>query len=196
MKVIGITGSSGSGKTTITKIFGKQSKAKIIDADEVVKELSVPHTDYMQKIKENIGEKFFEENGYLNKKKLAQTIYTNKNILEKLNLLTFKYVVEEIERRVNEIKKIEEVSIVIIDAPLLIESGLDKICDYIIAVLANKEIKIQRICTRDDIDVKTAESRLNIQKNDEFYIKKSNFVIYNNGKENLEEEIEKILKQI
>ena len=196
MKVIGITGSSGSGKTTITKIFGKQSKAKIIDADEVVKELSVPHTDYMQKIKENIGEEFFEENGYLNKKKLAQTIYTNKNILEKLNLLTFKYVVEEIERRVNEIKKFEEVSIVIIDAPLLIESGLDKICDYIIAVLANKEIKIQRICTRDDIDVKTAESRLNIQKNDEFYIKKSNFVIYNNGKENLEEEIEKILKQI
>ena len=56
--------------------------------------------------------------------------------------------------------------------------------------------RIQRICKRDGLDIKTAESRLNIQKEDEFYIKKSNFVIYNNGKEDLEKNIENIVKNV
>lgn len=197
MKVIGITGSSGSGKSTVAKIFEEKYGAILIDADKVVKELSVPNTKYMKAIKIEFGEEFFENNGNLNKKKLAETIYSNKHSLEKLNSLTFEYIVKEIEKRVKEIEVLhKEESLLIIDAPLLIEAGLDKLCNYIVAVLADREIKIQRICIRDGLDKKTAESRLNIQKEDSFYVKNAKFLIYNNGQENLEEEIKKIVKKI
>ena len=194
MKVIGITGSSGSGKSTVAKIFEKKYDAKLVDADKIVKELTIPKTDYMYAIKNDIGEEFFQQDGNLNKKMLAEKIYSDEETLRKLNRLTFKYVVDEMKKRIFETE--ENVSFVVIDAPLLIEAGLDKLCDYIIAVLANKEIKIQRICKRDNLDEKTAESRLKIQREDKFYADVSNFVIYNNGKEKLENEIEKIIENI
>ena len=192
MSIIGITGSSGSGKTKISSIFKEKYSAKIVDADEIVKQLTVPGTEYMNAIKENVGTEFFYEDGNLNKKKLSEEIYHNETSLKELNKLTFKYVVEEMKRRVYESKE----NVIVIDAPLLIEAGLDRLCDYIIAVLADKEVKINRICIRDNLDRKTAESRLKIQKEDDFYIKYSNFIIYNNGKENLEENVENIMKNI
>lgn len=194
MKVIGITGSSGSGKSTVAGLLEQKYGAKLIDADKVVKELTVPGTDYMDAIKNDIGEEFFYEDGNLNKKKLAETIYSDEDALIKLNRLTFKYVVDEMKNRVSNTE--ENVPFVVIDAPLLIEAGLDKLCNYIIAVLADKEIKIQRICKRDNLDEKTAESRLKIQKEDEFYTNVANFVIYNNGKEDLEVNIKKIVEEI
>ena len=164
----------------------------MIDADKVVKEMTVPGTEYMSEIKKNIGEEFFEENGNLNKKKLAEKIYSDETALKNLNSLTFKYVVNEMKKRVAE----EKGPLIVIDAPLLIEAELDQLCNLIIAVIADKNIKIQRICKRDGLDEKTAESRLKIQNKDEFYIKASDFVIYNNGEKNLEQEIEKIYNQI
>lgn len=194
MIIIGITGSSGSGKSTVAKIFEKKYDAKLIDADKIVKEMTIPGTKYMDEIRIKIGKEYFDENGNLNKKKLAGKIYSDDQALFTLNSLTFKYVVEEMKKRVLEVP--ENTKLVIVDAPLLIEAGLDKLCDYIISVIADKEIKIQRICERDGLDIKTAESRLNIQKEDEFYINASDFVIYNNEKEDLEKNIENIILDI
>ena len=157
MIIIGITGSSGSGKSTVAKIFEKKYDAKLIDADKIVKEMTTPGTKYMDEIKIKIGKEYFEEDGNLNKKKLAGKIYSDDQALSTLNSLTFKYVVEEMKKRVLETP--ENIKLVIIDAPLLIEAGLDKLCDYIISVIADKEIKIKRICNRDGLDIKTAESR-------------------------------------
>ena len=75
----------------------------------------------------------------------------------------------------------------------MFESGLNRYCDYVIALIANRNLKIKRICKRDNIDEKTAQSRLNIQKEDSYYIKKADFVIENNENCNLEKEIESIL---
>ena len=88
------------------------------------------------------------------------------------------------------------IKIVVIDAPLLFEAGLDKVCDYVVALVADKELKIKRICQRDNIDEKTAESRLNIQNEDEFYTSKADFVIINSKDCDLKNEIEKVLKEI
>ncbi len=194
MEIIGVTGSSGSGKTTVAHILKEKYHAKIIDADQVVKEMSVPGTEYMNQIRNKLGKEFFLEDGNLNKKKLAERIYYDKDALQRLNDLTFTYIVDEIKKRVLETEK--TVSFIVIDAPLLIESGLQKLCDHVVAVIAEKEIKIERICQRDGLDRKTAEDRLNIQKSDSFYIKQSDFVIYNNTEEIIENEIEKIIKEI
>lgn len=184
--VIGVTGNSGSGKSEISKILSNKINAKIIDADKVVKELYTPGQEYYNKILELFGNKVLEKNNKLNRNKIAEIIYNNESEREKLNNLTYKYVVDEIKKRVKKEKNIN----IIIDAPLLFESKLDEICDITVAVLAEKSLKINRICTRDNIEPKIAISRLAIQKEDSYYQKKADYIVTNNGKKdeiNLEE---------
>ena len=102
----------------------------------------------------------------------------------------------EMLRRIKEITLNETaIKIVVIDAPLLFEAGLDEVCDYVVALVADKELKIRRICLRDNIDEKTAESRLNIQNDDIFYTQKADFVITNSKDCDLKTEIENLKKQ-
>ena len=176
--VIGVTGNSGSGKSEISKILSNKINAKIIDADKVVKELYTPGQEYYNKILELFGNKVLEKNNKLNRNKIAEIIYNNESEREKLNNLTYKYVVDEIKKRVKKEKNIN----IIIDAPLLFESKLDEICDITVAVLAEKSLKINRICTRDNIEQKIAISRLAIQKEDSYYQKKADYIVTNNGK--------------
>lgn len=196
MKIIGITGSSGSGKTTLSKILNERNDVKIIDADKVVREMSILGCEYLEKIKENFGTEVILEDGNLNRKVLADKIYNNNKALEKLNKLTFKYVLEEILNRIKKIQNSKEVEILIIDAPLLFEAGLEKHCNYVIALVADKELKIERICQRDNIDKEVAKSRLNIQQENSYYIQKADFVINNSRNCNLKIEIDEILNKI
>ena len=176
MKIIGITGSSGTGKSTVSSIFNEKEYIEVIDADKVARELNTPNTEYSKAIKGVFGKEVFFEDGSLNRKALADKIYDNENAKKSLDSLNFKYVFDEILSRIENIDK-EKIKITIIDAPLLFESGLDKKCDYIIAVIAPEEVKIDRICKRDKIDVNTAKKRLDSQQNDEYYTEKSDFVI-------------------
>lgn len=200
MKVIGITGSSGAGKTTLSKILKEKYHYEVIDADKIARDLSIPGTEYLNKIRLNFGETVFFEDGTLNRKALAQKIYTNKKDLEILNNLTFKFVVEEIEKKILKIQNFQEKNdlnkFIVIDAPLLFESNLDKKCDCVIALIANENVKINRICKRDNITEEIAKRRLDIQQTDEYYIKKADFIIENNDESKLEDSIEGILKEI
>ena len=189
-KIIGITGNSGSGKTTATEILKKITGADIIDADKVVKELSVPGTEYLSAIKEKFSDEVFYEDGNLNRKFLAEKIYNNKEDLEVLNDLTFKYVVQEIKRRIDESKQ----KIIVLDVPLLFESGLDKECTFVIGLIAPFEIKVNRIVARDKISEEMAYSRINIQAKDEFYLNKADVVIENNNQDELEDKLKEALR--
>lgn len=191
-KVIGITGNSGSGKTTATEILERLTNGFVIDADKVVKYLSNPGTEYFNAIKDTFGESFFDEDGNLKRKTLAKEIYENKESLEKLNNLTFKFVVEEIEKIIKETEK----EIIILDAPLLFESGLDKECTDIIALVAPFELKVSRIMKRDNLTEEMASSRINIQAKDEFYINKADYIIENLNQDELEEKIKNVLLNI
>ena len=104
--VIGVTGNSGSGKSEISKILSNKINAKIIDADKVVKELYTPGQEYYNKILELFGNKVLEKNNKLNRNKIAEIIYNNESEREKLNNLTYKYVVDEIKKRVKKEKNI------------------------------------------------------------------------------------------
>lgn len=189
-KVIGITGNSGSGKTTATKILKRLCDAEVIDADKVVRELSVPGTKYLDAIKEKFGESVFLEDGTLNRKALAEKIYNSKEDLEVLNGLTFKYVVEEIKFRIEESKS----EIIVLDAPLLFESGLNENCTAVIGLTAPFELKVERIVKRDGISEETAYSRINIQAKDEFYLNKADVVIENDNQDELEDKLKEALR--
>ncbi len=183
--IIGVTGNSGSGKTLVSEVLKKEYNANVIDADEVVKEMSLKGNIYYNEIVKVFGKNILLENKEIDKQKLANIIFNDEVKRKELNLLTFKYVVEEIKKRVKSGSK----EICIIDAPLLIESDLNELCDIVIAVIADKNVKIKRICKRDGIDESLAKSRIEAQANNDFYVKNSNYVIINNDNFNLEKQI-------
>ena len=176
--VIGITGSSGAGKSTICEILERDYNVKIINADKIARKLSRKGTNYVIDIIKIFGKDIVDEEGELKRKKLAEIIYSNDEMRKKLNNSTFKYIKKEIEKQIN---KLNKNLVAVIDAPLLFESELDKICDKVIGVISNRELQLDRIVARDNIDFEDAEKRLNAQQNNEFYIKKCDDIIENNN---------------
>ena len=190
MKIIGVTGSSGAGKTKVCEYLANQYKCEIIDADKVAKQLSKKGSIYVNKIIDHFGEDIVYKNGALNRKKLANIIYHDNEKREKLNQCTFEYIVQEIKEKISHVT---DKLMIVIDAPLLYESGLDSICDTVIAVLGNKQEQIERICVRDGISEEEAESRIAIQNDNEFFKENADIIIDNTGtKEQLKEQIQKL----
>ncbi len=181
MKIIGITGNSGSGKSTISKLISKNYEAKIIDADKIAKEMTKNNGEYLQAIRQAFGNDVIKNNE-LDRKKLADIVFFNRAEKEKLDGLTFEYVVEEIKKELEANQNLDY-QYIILDVPLLFESKLDKLCDYTIGVIAPKTEKIKRICKRDKLSKEKALQRLNSQPNDEFFTKNCNTVINNENKE-------------
>ena len=215
--IIGITGSSGAGKSTACEILEQKYHFKIINADKVAKELSKKGTKYLAEIVAKFGESILLENGELNRRKLADIIYQSKEKRSKLNECTLKYIRKEINEEIKKIKGISSIEdiakkeeikeiektkpklkeAIAIDAPLLFEANLDKICNTTIAVIStNRNKQIQRIMERDNIDEAHATARLNAQHSNEFYASKCQYTIMNNGKkEDIEVQLEQILKK-
>ena len=181
MKIIGITGNSGSGKSTVSKLISKNYEAKIIDADKIAKEMTNNNGEYLQAIRQAFGNNVIKNNE-LDRKKLADIVFLNRTEKEKLDGLTFEYVVEEIKKELEANQNLDY-QYIILDVPLLFESKLDKLCDYTIGVIAPKTEKIKRICKRDKLSKEKALQRLNSQPNDEFFTKNCNTVINNEFKE-------------
>lgn len=189
MKIIGITGSSGSGKDTICEIIEKKYDAEIIDADQIAKELSKKGTMYLDSIVNCFGTGIIDKKGELNRKKLADIIFEDENKREELNKLTFVHVIDEIQKRINNIKK----KVIAINAPLLFESNLNKVCDFVIAIISDRDKQIIRIMNRDNMTKEEAEKRINAQNTNEFFVDNADYIIYNNERiENIEEQLSHI----
>ena len=192
MKIIGITGSSGSGKSTVCEILNEKYNVKIIDADKIAKELLTVGTEYYKDVVSKFGTEITNDVGEIDRKKLANLIYNDDAKRKMLNNSTFHYVVEEIKTRVKETNNID----IIIDAPLLFESKLDNICNLTIGVISKESVQIDRIVKRDSITKEQAYRRLKAQQTNEFYISKCTEIISNNNEYiETEKQIEKIAKK-
>lgn len=179
LKIIGVTGNSGSGKSFICEILSNKYKnVIIIDADKIAKKMSNIGTLYYKEVVNMFGKDIVKENLEIDRKLLAEIIFNDDEKRKKINSITFKYVVDEIK---NSIKVNSNKSMIVIDAPLLFESGLDKICDITIGVISNEDVKIDRICFRDKLSVKQAKDRLKVQLSDEVLKEKCDCIIENNG---------------
>ena len=194
MKIIGVTGSSGAGKTEVCKILQEQYDAEVIDADAVAKNLSKKGTLYLNSIVSHFGTDIVYKNGALNRKKLANMIYEDDQKREQLNRCTFDFIVQDIKKRIN---KVNHKEMILIDAPLLFESGLNSICDNVIVVLAKQEEQIKRICKRDGITEEVAKKRLNAQNTNEYFEEVGDIIIVNNNTlEDLKQKVTAIEKEI
>ena len=190
--IIGITGSSGAGKSTICEFLENEYEVKVLNADKIARKLSQKGTSYVIDIIKIFGKGIVDEEGKLKRRKLAEIIYSNSKKREKLNKCTFKYIIKEIEKRLD---KIDDNTTKIIDAPLLFESKLNEKCDKVIGIIAKREIQIERIVARDNIDYEQAENRLLAQQTNEFYIKKCDDIIENNNLLGFENQIKEIMKK-
>lgn len=196
MIIIGITGSSGSGKTTVSEILNRRSDFRVIDADKCAKEMAKPNSPYLNEIAEKIGNEVILEDGNLNRKLLADYIYHEDEKRAILNNITKKHIDNELKNKIKKIENEAGVKYIIIDAPLLFEMNFEFLCNYTIALIANETLKIDRICKRDKVEKEVAKARLAIQNKDDYYEARADFLLYNNEEDNLEESLDQIIEMI
>lgn len=190
--IIGVTGSSGAGKSTLCQFLEDKYNVTIINADKIARKLTKKGTNYVIDIIKIFGTDIVNEEGELKRKKLAEIIYTDSKKREQLNNCTFKYITKEIQKKLN---KINNNTVAIIDAPLLFESELNKICDKVIGVISKREIQIDRIVARDNIDYEQAEKRLAAQQTNEFYIQHCDDIIENNNLLDFEQKVNLVMEK-
>lgn len=181
MYIIGITGPSGAGKGAVSEILANKYGYKIIDADKVYHGIISSPSDCVNELVLTFGEDILNTNGGIDRKTLSKKVFgeKNKEKLFALNKITHKYVISEIENIVEEYSQ-NGAEVCVIDAPLLIEAGVNKMCDYVVVVIADKDIRAERIARRDGIDKQAALLRINSQKPDSFYSDNCDFVLQNN----------------
>ena len=177
--VLGLTGGTGAGKTSALNAI-RELGGEIIDCDAVYHEM----LDNDQELRNTINAAFpgvFGADGKLNRQKLGQEVFAKKERLDKLNAIVFRFLIPELERRLDSAPD----GLYAIDAINLIESGLDRLCDRTIAVTAPTELRVRRIMARDNITEQYARLRISAQKPDEFYRGKCDLEL-NNGAETAE----------
>ncbi len=172
MKVIGVTGPTGAGKTTVLR-EAEARGALILDCDEIYHELLNTSPKMLSEIEAAFPGSV--EDGVLDRKKLGKTVFNEPAALEKLSRLTHRYVRREVRRRL----RTADAELAVIDAIGLIESGLCKLCGATVCVTAPAEARIRRIMAREGISEDYARDRLRAQKPDGFYIRHCTHHIYN-----------------
>lgn len=196
--IIGITGSSGAGKSTVCEMLEGKYNIQVLNADKMTRQLAQKGNQYLKDIVTLFGQEILQENGELDRPKLANIIYYNENKRQQLNECTFKHIHVALQKEIQEILSKNENAVIAIDAPLLFEAKLEDICDLVIAVIAkDKELQIDRIVQRDYITREQAEKRLQAQMPDEFYTSRSQYTIVNDGEiEEIEHQVKEILEKI
>ena len=196
MTVIGLTGSFGTGKSTAARMF-KDLGARVLDADIIAHNLIRPGRDCWRKIVHCFGRDILNRNQTINRDKLAKIVFRKQQDLRKLEEIIHPLIVGEIASRLRKIENSRKDEIVVIDAPLLIETGLAKKVDILIVVNLNRvrqkaRVLKQKRISQDQI-LKRIRSQLSLSKK----IAIADYVIDNNGKKNdTRRQVKKIWEEI
>ena len=188
MRIIGITGGSGSGKTTVSEVLAEHG-ALALDCDEIYHELLTSSADMLAELRERFPGAF--PNGVFARKMLGNIVFADAEALLDLNAITHRYVREEVFRRLREYVW-QGGTVAAIDAVALVESGLDKDCMFTVGVTAPRENRCRRIMERDNLSLDYALSRIDAQPGDEYYEENCTYVLHNDGtREEFEEQCRK-----
>jgi len=193
MKRIGITGGIGSGKSAVTNLL-RETGYYVIDADEVSREAAMPGEPAILRLREEFGDDIFFKDGVLDRQELARVIFSDPNALGKVNDIFHGDIIERIEKRIK-ILEWDGVNPVFIAAPLLFETGADRIADEIWLVTADEETRLKRVMDRDGLSAEEVRSRIESQMPEDEKRLKADIVIENDGTfEKLCKEVELLLK--
>lgn len=188
MRVIGITGGIGSGKSTVSNLL-KGFGAKIIDADLIARDIVRKGERALMEIEAFFGAEVITADGELDRKSLGKIVFGNQGKLKVLNEITHKYIIEKIKNQLDFAGE-EGVEVVAIDAAIPFKEGFIDMADEIWVVAADEKVRIERIMARNGLTYEEALSRVNSQMMQEEYIKLADRVIFNNS--GIEELINKV----
>jgi dephospho-CoA kinase len=198
LKILGLTGPSGAGKGAVCNIF-KAFGIPSIDTDAVYHQLLEEGGSIKNELCTAFGPDILDESGKIDRKKLASAVFGKENtpsLLHTLNTITHKYVMARTHDLMQAIKQSGAIA-VLIDAPLLFEAGIEKECDAVIGVLADRKTRLCRITERDSITEEAAQMRIDAQKSDAFYRKSCQYILENNNDyETLETQICRLIKEL
>ncbi len=175
-KIIGVTGPTGAGKSTITAYL-KNKGCYIIDADALARQALQKGSDCLVQVCAVFGDDILNSDGTLNRQLLAKKAFSTPENTQRLNNITHPWIFMQVIKIIDDIRKSNSNPVILFDAPVLFESKMDILCDYVLAVVAPLEIRKERIMKRDSITAENADIRINAQHKDEFYISRSEFAI-------------------
>ena len=178
--VIGLTGAIGSGKSTVSRLFSEAGFA-IVDCDAISRGLDKSRK-YKNAVREAFGDCVIDMTGgeaKIDRKALAEIVFSSPEAKKKLEDIAHPMILDTVYRRVDAAR--EQKKDVVIDAPLLFEAGLDKICDVTVGVVADEKIRFERAMKRGGITEENLSRRIMLQPKNEFYASKCNYIIENNG---------------
>lgn len=175
--ITGLTGQSGAGKTMVSNAF-KENGFAVINCDLVSRDVTKSGSECNKELLK-LFPGCFDKNLNLDRQALAKIVFNDRKSLELLNNTIFPYITKSI---INEINRLADKNIdyILLDAPTLFESGIDKLCNVIVSCIADEETRIKRVALRDNISQELIKKRFESQKNEQFFIEHSDFIIENN----------------
>jgi dephospho-CoA kinase len=190
---LGVTGGLGAGKSTACQRF-KENGAVIFDADSVAKEILQTTQEVQDRIAEEFGTDVVKD-GRVDTRKLASQAFGNEENQSILNNIVHPYVIEAFEKRRDELEK--KVGLLVVDAPLIFESGFDSHLDHTLLIFASLKMRIARALRRGNLTREEILRRMDLQMPEEDKRDLASFVIENNGLiEELNQEIDKLYQQL
>ncbi|MBR1384763.1 MAG: dephospho-CoA kinase [Ruminococcus sp.] len=176
--IIGLTGQTGSGKSTVSEYLSQNGLAGI-DCDIVARKVTEDSSPCCKELAK-LFPSCFDNDLHLDRKALGNIVFNDKSKLRLLNDTIFPYINAEIASEI-ELRKAEGYKYIVLDAPTLFEAGADKLCDIIISCIADEETRIFRITQRDGISRQQAAARISSQRSAKEYAQSSDIVVCNNG---------------
>ena len=180
MKVYGITGGAGTGKSEVIKMLQQNFGGCVIMSDEVARELMQKGNISYQLIVEYFGRDILMDDGEIDRKRLADHVFNNKEALEKLNSMTHPDVKDEIRKLIAEAEASGECRFVALESAILLECGYEDICDEFWYVYTKPEIRRQRMKETRNYSDEKVDSVMRNQQPDEVFFEQCSFVIKNN----------------
>lgn len=177
MCIIGITGGSGTGKTTALNVL-KGMGALAIDADEIYHELTRSSAEMRRELTERFGDVYID--GELDRKALGRVVFADPDALLDLNAITHKFVTREMLRLMRA-HAMDAGTLAAVDAVGIFEAGIDKLCTAVFGVLAAEDVRVARLLRREGITKEYARARIRAQKSDDYYKSVCTACLVNNG---------------
>ena len=197
MKIIGLCGGSGSGKGAVAEIF-TDAGIPVVDTDNVYHIITSSDSECLRELTAFFGNTVISDSGALDRTSLARIVFADGagEKHKKLNEITHKHILLKTREMIYAFAN-DGYEFSVVDAPLLYESGFDKECDAVIAVVADRDIRIARIIKRDGLTEEQAIRRIDSQMNEAELRQRADYVISNNGTiSDLEEKVKSIIGKI
>lgn len=177
LRVIGLTGKTGAGKTTVSDILRKKG-CFIIDGDKIARDILKPGSPAIRELCDFFGEDILLSDGNIDRRKVAERAFSSRENTNMLNRITHPHITDLFVRHIEKAEK-EGYPAAIIDAAALLESDCKRLCEKIIVVHAPEDVRLERILTRDSIDLESALRRIKAQKDDSYYFSHADLIINN-----------------